>query len=99
MNERERKKAELKKKAEEARNRTDELLADELQALRNATRLDLEKLRPRVTDEETYNKLIDIVEQSTQQNEDLAQIKTRLENLGETGIRMGKSVAKLLMGI
>jgi hypothetical protein len=96
MNEREKKKKELKEKSRQAREQADELLEDELMALQNATYIDLESIRPQVTDEVIYDELIAAIVEATDQNEDLAQFKMRIENLGETVIKMGKNVVKLL---
>ena len=96
MTEREIKKEKLRIKSLRSRQRADELLEDELQALQNATRTDLENLRPNITDEETYNKLIAAVEEATRRNEDLAQLKARLEKLGSTAISVVRKAARLL---
>lgn len=99
MDERERKKAELREKSRLSRQRADELLAEELQALKDATASDLESLRPQITDEETYDRLIAAVEEASRRNESLAQLKTRLEALGSTAVNVGKKAAKLLIAV
>ena len=96
MNDREERKKKLMALAEESKKQTDELLADELNALKAATRTDLEKLRPKVVDEASYNKLISAVEESTRSNESLAQLKDRIEKLGGEVIRISKVAVKLL---
>ena len=96
MNNREEKKKKHRELGMESMKRTDELLESELQALKMATRTDLERLRPKVTDEATYNHLISVVEESTRRNESLAQLKDRLEKLSSNVIRIGKEAVKLL---
>lgn len=96
MNKRAEKKKKLRELGMESKKRTDELLESELQALKMATRTDLERLRPKVTDEATYNHLISVVEESTRRNESLAQLKDRLEKLSSNVIRIGKEAVKLL---
>lgn len=96
MNDRKKKKDELKNQSAEAAKRADELLENELEALKQATTTDLESLRPHVADEETYNKLIEVVEESTRNNESLAQLKERIEKLGEIGLSMAKRIIQLL---
>ena len=48
MNDREKKKEELRRKSRESRLKTDALLSEEIQALKKTTISDLENLRPRV---------------------------------------------------
>ena len=90
--------AELEKQSEEAAKETDEMLSEELDALKNATAADLERLKPKITDKETYDKLIDAVKESTNKNESLAQLAARLKTLGATAIKIGKQAVKLLKG-
>jgi len=96
MNEREEKRNRLRQHAWESAQRADELLDGELQALRNATRSDLDRLRPRVSDTANYNQLIATVDEATRRNESLAQLRTRLEQLGTQALRIGKEAVNLL---
>ncbi|NIV96578.1 hypothetical protein GWN42_28290 [candidate division KSB1 bacterium] len=98
MNEAEREKIrrQMQEAAGEAREETDELLEDELLALRDATKTDLDALRPQVTDKETYDKLIAAVNEATQRNESIAQLKSRIENLGEAAVKTFKEVTALI---
>jgi uncharacterized protein (DUF342 family) len=96
MNERETKKEELRQRSQESRRRADQLLQDELEALKNATRTDLEALRPDMTDENTYDELIAAIEEATRRNEDLAQLKERLEKLGSAAVVVAKKAVNLL---
>jgi parvulin-like peptidyl-prolyl isomerase len=96
MNEREERKNQLRQRAAESAQRADELLEGELQALLNATRSDLERLLPRVSDTVTYNQLIAAVDEATRRNESLAQLKSRLQQLGRQAVRIGKEAVKLL---
>ena len=65
-------------------------------AIKNATKADLEKLRPQVSDSEAYDQFIAIIEESTQHNEDLAQLKNRIEQLGETVVKIGRQLIKII---
>jgi len=96
MGDRAKKKAELKKQSEKAAMKADEILATDLEALKNATKTDIEGLRPKVEDQETYDRLIAVVEESTRNNESLAQLKGRIEKLGATALSLAKSVVRLL---
>ena len=97
MNDRERKRDELKRKSQESARRADELLASELETLKNATKVDLDNLRPKITDKATYDKLIANVDQATDNNMKIAQLKENLKALGQAGIDVVKQAAKLLM--
>lgn len=90
--------AELEKQSEDAAKETDEMLSEELDALKNATAADMESLKPKITDKETYDKLIDAVRESKDKNESLAQLEARLKTLGTTAIKVGKEAVKLLKG-
>jgi hypothetical protein len=102
MNESEREKfkkqmeEEMRAASEKASKETDELLEEELKALKNATSTDLEALRPKVTDTEAYNKLIKVVEEATQKNESLAQLKANILALGSEVLKVSKEVINRL---
>lgn len=96
MNDRAKKKELLRRKSKQSRERADKLLAAELRALLQATATDLEQLRPKVTDKETYEKLIAEVEKATRKNESIAQLKKRITQLGSDAVRLGKETVKLL---
>jgi hypothetical protein len=96
MDDREEERKKLQAASSEARREADELLDDELEALKRATMTDMERLRPQVGDAAMYQKLIDAVRASTQRNEDIAQLKTRLETLGSKAIAVARTVAGLL---
>jgi len=96
MNDREKRKEELRKKSKVSKERTDALLSEEIEALKKATRIDLEKLRPKITDKEEYDKLIAEVEESTNKNESTTELKGRIEKLGSKAINIVKEAMKLL---
>ncbi len=86
----------LKKASDEAVAAADALLSEELSALKSATQTDFDALRPKVSDQVTYDKLIAVVSEATQQNISLAELKNRLQQLGKAGLTLAKEVAKLL---
>lgn len=65
-------------------------------ALLLSTEVDLESLRPQVTETETYDQLIEIIKQSTADNEDLAQLNERIKTLGQEGWKVTKKVIKII---
>lgn len=75
--------------------RTNEELADsELTLLQNYN-VDWDALRPEIHDKETYDKLIKVVQESTQNNENLAEFKNRMIALGKEGWNVAKKVIEL----
>ena len=88
--------AELEKQSEDASKETDEMLSEELDALKNATATNMESLKPKITDKETYDKIMDVVKESNENNESLAQLETRLKTLGTTAVKVAKEAIKLL---
>lgn len=96
MSEREEKKKKLKEAASVSKQKADELLDPELQALKNVTQVNLEALRPKITDKQSYEKLIEIVQESTTRNETLAELKSRLEKAGTALLHVAKETADLL---
>jgi hypothetical protein len=96
MSDREEKKKKLRDLARQSKQKADELLEDELRVLAEATQSDLEALRPKITDEQTYQKLIAAVRESTSKNESLAELKDRLEKVGSGLSQVAKVAVKLL---
>lgn len=76
--------------------RTNIELSDDEVNLLITTSIEWESFRPKVSDQELYDKLIAAVEESTQKNENLAMLKTRLETLGKEGLALAKKVAGLI---
>ena len=96
MSSKEELKKRMKEKAAESAANADALLENELHALQKATKTDLDSLRPKVSDPETYKKLMDIVDQSSRANENIGQLKSRLEEAGSQVIDLAKKVYGLL---
>jgi hypothetical protein len=69
MNEREERRRRLEALAKESEAAADAILDGDLQALKAATRTDLDRLQPKITDKATYDRLIAVIEDSTRKNE------------------------------
>lgn len=82
--------------SDQASKETDEFLEDDLKVLKNAAHIDLKALRPKVADTKAYDKLIKVVEEATQRNESLAQLKASIESLGSEVLSVGKEVINRL---
>jgi hypothetical protein len=96
MTNRNERKKRLREKAKESMRDAESILEEEIKALMQATTVELEKLRPNIGDEKTYNQLINAVNEATAKNENLAQLKDRLMVLGTDIIRTAKKTASLL---
>lgn len=75
---------------------TDAELAAEEAKLLSRTATNLATLRPRVSDKQAFDKLIEAVRESTSQNESVAELQNRLKALGETVLKVAKEVYGLL---
>ncbi len=83
----------LRKKAVE---KTNQKFAEKELELLLSTKVDLRSLRPQVSDSETFNKLIDAVEKSNAKNENIGELKNRIENLGELGLKVANELISIL---
>jgi hypothetical protein len=78
--------------ADQTALKVNEMLKDqEIQVLRNSG-FDFNKLRPQISDEESYNKLISAVQIATQKNESIAEFKSRIFDLGGGVMKVAKEV-------
>jgi hypothetical protein len=89
-------KDDLEKASQEAIEETDALLSDEYNSLKQASKSDLNALRPKVSNPALYDKIIPIIAEATQNNLSLAELQQRLERLGIGAVKLGKEVVKLL---
>jgi hypothetical protein len=85
--------------AKKTKDKVDALLKDREASLLRDTTVDLETLRPKISDGASFDKLIDAVNTSTQQNENIAQLKQRIVSLGSGVLQVAKTVAGLLGSI
>ena len=72
-----------------------ELMEKEVSILAD-TNVDLESLRPKISDPESYDKLIKTVEISTQRNESSAELRQRITDLGSGVVKVAKEVADIV---
>ncbi len=96
ITDREDRKKRLREKSAQARKRADEILAEEAEALQRATATDLEALRPRISDPAAYEEYLRIVSESTKQNENFTQFRSRLGAAGKAVRTVAKELAGLL---
>jgi hypothetical protein len=80
-----------------AANKTNTELRDEEAQLLLDTRVNLEDLRPKVSDQETYDALIAAVDEATRHHNDLALLKSRVKEMGEAGIKVFNKIKSFLV--
>jgi hypothetical protein len=72
---------------------------DQIKALLGISRADIEAITPDPTNMEKYDMLMEVVKEASRKNMEVAQLKERIENLGEVAVKIAKhvpSVAALL---
>ena len=60
------------------------------------TSIDWASLKPQITDQASYDKLIDAVNEATQHNENIGLLQERLEDLGDGVISVAKKVYDII---
>lgn len=89
-------KKKMKQLAQESAEKADEILEAELEKLKGITSSDLNALKPKVSDQESYDVLFTAVEEATRNNEDLAALKERIKKLGPKVKNVYREVIELL---
>ncbi len=93
-------KEDLKKRLREDSRRSaeaaDKELEGELEILRQANLLDLESLKPQISDPAAFDVLLAAVQEASAHNESLAQVKSRIKTLGKGVVQVAKEAAGLL---
>ncbi len=75
----------MRNRARRSRERIDAQLAEIESDLLADTTLDWEAIRPRLADQAEYDRLMAVVNESTQRNESIGQLVSRLKTLGAGG--------------
>lgn len=92
-------KEDLEKELQEILKRNHEAFvskyADEIKQLLGLSREEIDAITPDTTDIETYDQLITVVRESSRQNITKAELKARIEDLGEIAVTIAKKVASL----
>jgi hypothetical protein len=78
------------------KEKVDAELADMEATLLANTSVDLQSLRPQISDKESFDKLIEAVKVSTRQNEDIAELRQRISSLGANVVKVAKEVAAIV---
>lgn len=69
---------------------------DELNALLGLSKEDIDKITPDTTDLEIYAQLISVVKEASADNIDQAELKNRIIELGEVGVKIAKRIPALV---
>lgn len=84
----------LREASEKSAAKARALLDEDVKALMNElTRID--ELKPQTADQETYDKIISVVQEATNKNLSIATLKENIEKLGEGAISLFKEMASI----
>ncbi len=83
--------------AADAAREVDEIFAEREAELLAETTFDWTSIKPEFTDEAEYNRLMEVVGEATDNNENLGQLVTRLKNLGASGIALAEKVKNFVV--
>ena len=84
---------------DKAAETTNAQLAEAEVQLLKETAANLEALRPKITDKAAFDALVKAVRESTARNENIAQLKQRLTELGQGAVAVAREAAKLMRPI
>ena len=86
----------MRRLGDQTRRATDALLATSEAKVLKTTSVDLESLRSRVDDSDTYTKLIDTIKEATNNNANIAQLQARIQHLGPDSVALAKKLVQVL---
>ncbi|BDW90997.1 hypothetical protein [Thalassospira tepidiphila] len=78
-----------------ARDALDGQFSDIYSELRSLDPEEIKNITPDVTDEETYEELIELIQEATQQNLDNAELVDRIKEMGSVAIAIAGKVTSL----
>jgi hypothetical protein len=82
--------------AKKTKDKVDQMLKDREASVLMDTTVDLESLRPNISDGASFDKLMAAVNQATRQNEDIARFKQRIVEMGSEVVKVAKEVIGML---
>jgi hypothetical protein len=85
----------IKKQLEENRKAFEGIYKDGLNELLGLSKADIDKITPDTTDMEIYDGLITVVKEASRINVSQAELKNRIEELGNIAIEIAKKVPSL----
>lgn len=84
----------LREASESAATEARALLDDELKTVMDEVAR-ISELKPETADDETYQKLIAVVQEATARNHSIATLKQNVQNLGEGAVELFKTMAAI----
>lgn len=81
---------------QQAVDETNKQLSDREMKVLSDTSLDWEKFKPQTGDTALYDRLIKEVKEATEQNENLAQLRSRVESLGKEGLSLARKIISMI---
>lgn len=85
---------ELRNASKKSAEKASKLLDAEVKSIMDeVSRID--ELKPDTADEETYNKLIKVVNEATAKNESLATLKENIKKLGDSAVSLFKEMVEI----
>jgi len=85
----------LREKMAENRQAFEGLYKDELNGLMGLSRAEIDAITPDLTDMEIYDQLITVVKEASRMNLAQAELKSRIEELGEVAVAIARKVPTL----
>ncbi|HQT26139.1 MAG TPA: hypothetical protein PLK99_06015 [Burkholderiales bacterium] len=86
--------AQLREASNEAATQAEALLDDDIGAvMKEAGQID--KLKPATADEETYCKLIKVIQEATAQNQSIADLKANIMALGDSAVILFREMSRI----
>lgn len=89
----------FRRRARSSMQRADEAFrgqyADEFRDLLGLSKAEIEEVMPDTTGLETYNQVIELVKEASRTNTEQAELKSRIENLGDAAVNIAKKVSGL----
>lgn len=85
----------LREKMEENRKAFEGQYKDEINALMGLSKEEIDSITPDLTDLEIYDQLITVVKEASRVNLAQAELKSRIEELGEVAIKIAEKVPTL----
>jgi hypothetical protein len=83
-------------RAGETRKKVDNAMKTIEEKVLQAASVNLENLRPQISDKESFEQLLRVINDATRQNDDIATLKERIFTLGEGVVNVAVKVASLI---
>lgn len=90
-------KARMRQKMTENREAFEGQYQNELKALMGLSKAEIDQITPGTTDLETYDAIISIVKEASRVNLEQAELRQRIEELGDVAVKIAEKVPGLLV--